>query len=479
MGSSSGKRGRGEAVVTLKIAVRTLLRRKSRMITIGLLVAFGSFLLVFGGTFTRSAAEASGNFTGDFIVYSAASKEKPSPFAFQTPLPNIQNIPQVLEFLASQPEVAAYVPYAQNYGILQVERDGARVDLPFIFYAIDPPRYRAVFRNAEMRQGEFYGVDSGSPAAQGVLISGFQNSQYAENYGVTLEVGEPVTLLGLTEGGSVNAVGSRLLGIFEPRYYKNVFNYINFLDVTSYSNLYNFTGVSSDSLPQSFNEGLSRALQDEASLFDLAADESFGRIDLSALKSEALSGYTMVAVTLKDHAQLRRVMARVAARTDLGILAADWQEASGFFARIASALQAFIYLATALIFVVVIFIFMNTLIINIVERTSEIGTMRAVGAERRFVRRMFLAETLILNAFFSLLAMLIGLVVILALKPGGLPLPDTISQFLIGGGNLPLRLSVLPFVQALGIVVAASILATLYPIRVATAITPLRAMSDR
>jgi putative ABC transport system permease protein len=471
-------------MLILKIALRTLLRRRSRMIAIGVLVAFGTFLLVFGGIFTRSAREASrssiiNNFTGDFIVYSADSKEKPSPFAFQTPLPNIKNIEQIKSFLGGLPEVETAVPYAQNYGLIQVDRGGTKVDLPFIFYAIDPSSYRRVFRNADMVQGEFFGVDQGPAVESGVLISRFQNSQYEKNYGVTLRVGEPLTLLGLTEGGSVNAVSSRLLGIFEPMYYKNVFNYINFLDITSYSNLYNFTGVSADSLPSGFNEGLDQALQNEDSLFDLAGNADFGKIDVSTLKSEALSGYTMIAVKLENYGQLEKVMAEVAARGDLNIEVSRWDEASGFFARIASALQAFIYLATALIFLVVIFIFMNTLIISIIERTSEIGTMRAVGAERRFVRRLFLTETLILNTFFSLAAMALTLVLLLVLKPGGIPLPETISQYLIGGGNLPLRLSALPFAQALVIVIAASVVATLYPIRVATAITPLRAMSDK
>jgi putative ABC transport system permease protein len=471
-------------MLILKIALRTLLRRRSRMIAIGVLVAFGTFLLVFGGIFTRSAREASrnsiiDNFTGDFIVYSADSKEKPSPFAFQTPLPNIKNIEQIKSFLGGLPEVETAVPYAQNYGLIQVDRGGTKVDLPFIFYAIDPSPYRRIFRNADMVQGEFFGVDQGRAVESGVLISRFQNGQYEKNYGVTLQVGEPLTLLGLTEGGSVNAVGSRLLGIFEPRYYKNVFNYINFLDITSYSNLYNFTGVSADSLPSGFSEGLDKALQNEDSLFDLAGNADFGKIDVSTLKSEALSGYTMIAVKLKSYGQLEKVMSEVAARRDLNIEVSRWDEASGFFARIASALQAFIYLATALIFLVVIFIFMNTLIISIIERTSEIGTMRAVGAERRFVRRLFLTETLILNTFFSLAAMLVTLALLLVLRPGGIPLPETISQYLIGGGNLPLRLSVLPFAQALAIVIAASAIATLYPIRVATAITPLRAMSDK
>jgi ABC-type lipoprotein release transport system permease subunit len=90
-----------------------------------------------------------------------------------------------------------------------------------------------------------------------------------------------------------------------------------------------------------------------------------------------------------------------------------------------------------------------------------------------------MAETLLLNIPFSLLAMIVSLGLILAAGRTGLPLPDSISQFLIGGGPLPLRLSAAPFVEALVIVAAVSVLATLYPIRVATAITPLKAMGEK
>jgi putative ABC transport system permease protein len=186
----------------------------------------------------------------------------------------------------------------------------------------------------------------------------------------------------------------------------------------------------------------------------------------------------MIAVRLKEHSAAAAVMARVTS-ADLGVKAARWDEASGFFARISSALQAFIYLATALIFLVVTFIFMNTLVINIIERTGEIGTMRALGGEKGFVRRIFLAETLLLNMSASAVGILVGLLLVLAFGRSGLPLPDTVSQFLIGGGSLPLLLSAGPFVAALLIVVAVSVIATIFPIRVATRITPLAAMSDR
>jgi hypothetical protein len=188
-------------MLILKLAFRTLMRRKGRMILIGVLVAFGTFLIVFGGIFAVSAEKASrdsiiGNFTGDFIVYAARAKDLPSPFAFNTPLPSIQNPEAVAEAVRSIEAVEAYAFYTQNYGILQVERGGTKLDLPFIFYAVEPAPYRSVFANVSVEDGSFFGLSEGSGSGSpspGILISAYQNSQYQENYGVSLEVGEAVT----------------------------------------------------------------------------------------------------------------------------------------------------------------------------------------------------------------------------------------------------------------------------------------------
>jgi ABC-type lipoprotein release transport system permease subunit len=461
-------------MLSITIAIRSLLRRKSRMILIAVLVIFGTLLLVFGTTLTRSAGIASRNsiiqnFTGDFIIYAARSREIPSPFAFNTPLPVVPDMDRITAFLRAQPEVEAFVPFAQNYSVISVTSNGKKVDMPLIFYAVDAPSYARTFGNVRMLQGDF--LKSGN----GILISAQQNDNYQKKYGIRLSVGQDVTVLGLSDGGGVNAFPTKVRGIFEPRYYKNVFNYINFMDIASYSQVYNFTGVAAGSLPPALEKGLAAATQSEADIFALAKTPAVS-IDTSTLKSEAISGYTMIAVRLKDHATSLAVRDRLAA-LGLEVKTARWDEASGFFARISSAMQAFIYFATGLIFLVVAFIFMNTLIINIVERTGEIGTMRALGAEKSFIRATFLAETLILNLAASLVGSLIGLV--LATRGTGLPLPDTVSQFLIGGGPLPMVLSAAPFATALVVVAAVSVIATLLPIRVATRITPLAAMNDR
>ena len=48
-----------------------------------------------------------------------------------------------------------------------------------------------------------------------------------------------------------------------------------------------------------------------------------------------------------------------------------------------------------------IIIIVNTLSMAAIERTSEIGMMRAVGARKGFIRLMFLGETAALSAIFG------------------------------------------------------------------------------
>ena len=52
---------------------------------------------------------------------------------------------------------------------------------------------------------------------------------------------------------------------------------------------------------------------------------------------------------------------------------------------------------------------LNTLAINVIERTREMGTMRAVGATRRQIRTMVVAEALLLASIGSLFGILCGL----------------------------------------------------------------------
>ena len=62
-------------------------------------------------------------------------------------------------------------------------------------------------------------------------------------------------------------------------------------------------------------------------------------------------------------------------------------------------------------------IIMNTLVISVTERLQEIGTMRAIGAQKMFVRKMILAETLILAVSSSLIGVAISATILGILSP--------------------------------------------------------------
>jgi putative ABC transport system permease protein len=240
--------------------------------------------------------------------------------------------------------------------------------------------------------------------------------------------------------------------------------------------LYNFTGVESSSLPADFNKALSTESDDD--ILGLA-NGNVDRLDTKALVSQELTGYSMIAVKLKDSRTVPAFVQEVG-KQNFGVKVALWNEASGFFAYIASIIQAVIYGATFLIFLIVVFILMNTLIINVIERTGEIGTLRALGAEKSFITLVFMWESLLLNGAAALLGMMASGILILAVgRSSGIVLPDVMQQYLVGGGGLRLIFSVRPFAEALVLILAVSGLATVYPIRVATSITPLKAMSAK
>jgi putative ABC transport system permease protein len=122
----------------------------------------------------------------------------------------------------------------------------------------------------------------------------------------------------------------------------------------------------------------------------------------------------------EDLAKARAALNQLFRREHLDLEVRDYIELTPFYAQVVS-LFGSIFLFMALIMgVIVLFAVVNTMTMNVMERTNEIGTIRAMGVRRGGVRRQFIAEGLALGAAGATLGAVLAVVVVIAVNSAGL-----------------------------------------------------------
>jgi ABC-type antimicrobial peptide transport system permease subunit len=193
------------------------------------------------------------------------------------------------------------------------------------------------------------------------------------------------------------------------------------------------------------------------------------------------AAYNYVTILLKPGQDLGRSIAKmkqIVKDNDLPVKVLSWKTASGQVAQISDILQTIITVFVVLLFIVAIIIIMNTLSMNALERTEEFGMMRAVGAQKTFISKMFLSETFSLSFVFGGAGILLGVLATWIVRPLHISAgSNEILELLFGGEVFQPSLGVAGIIigiVGLGIV---TVLAVLYPVAVARKITPLDAIN--
>ena len=164
-------------------------------------------------------------------------------------------------------------------------------------------------------------------------------------------------------------------------------------------------------------------------------------------------------------------------RRGLGVRAISWKKATGMIGSMAVLIKSSLFVFVMFLFFVAIIIIVNTLSMAAIERTSEIGMMRAVGARKGFIRLMFLGETGVLSAVFGGAGIIIGIIAVNIITAFNITTGNDMVQLLYGGDTFRPLLSIVDVVLAVIQLVIVTLLAVIYPIRVASSITPLDAVS--
>ncbi|MCL4810586.1 MAG: FtsX-like permease family protein, partial [Thermoanaerobaculia bacterium] len=190
------------------------------------------------------------------------------------------------------------------------------------------------------------------------------------------------------------------------------------------------------------------------------------------LKAEGKA--TSIAVTLKPGADLEKSAGALRARLHRGGVAASvrtWVESAPFYVAVRR-LYAGIFLFTGLVLAtVVILAAANTMTMSVFERTREIGTLLAIGMERRQVRNLFLAEGLLMGLGGSIAGAVGSLLIRAVLNASRISLPPPPGA--TSGGVLNVELIPEAFVVGFLLMTITLLAASWWPARRAARLDPV------
>jgi ABC-type lipoprotein release transport system permease subunit len=329
----------------------------------------------------------------------------------------------------------------------------------------------------------------------------------------TFRVGDVITIKAPAKSGYMNAVNVKIYGIvaFKGLEDSSLASVFTLMDLQSFRDLYGW--VTPDKAAEiaeiKRTAGLTELRREdaEAALFGAEgasrASPAQGRAtaipDVAVTREKRGRGAELfsrvysqeeidrgvvlnVAVALQDPRRLRETQAAIQKAVDqagLNLTVIDWKQAAGTLGQTMTGLQVALYASAFILFVIALVIMNNAMVMAMLQRVKEIGTMRAIGAQRRFVLLMSLVESIAIGLVFGLAgagaaAGLVGLVRAL----GGIRSDSPQLQFLFSGPTLMPRFVGSGLAIALGIVIFVSVISGIYPAILATRITPIEAMQS-
>jgi len=187
------------------------------------------------------------------------------------------------------------------------------------------------------------------------------------------------------------------------------------------------------------------------------------------------------AILLHDPSKAAETAVAIKAAADaagLKLKVVDWQKAAGMVGQLIGMLSLAIISVVLIIFLIALIIINNAMVMATLQRVKEIGTLRAIGAQRRFVLMMVTVETVVIGLFFGVLGSALGAGIVAALGKWGIAARSQETFFIFSGPRLYPWLSGTNLVIALAVVLVVSMLSAIYPALIATRVAPIEAMQS-
>ncbi len=178
----------------------------------------------------------------------------------------------------------------------------------------------------------------------------------------------------------------------------------------------------------------------------------------------------------RDAPLIQAELDRAGFNRENGYLVRDWRRTVGGNAEIAWYLQIMFNVGIVFVTLGAIMITTNSLILSVLERTGEIGTMRAIGASRARVAYMLILETLLVVTGSAVVGIVGGVAVSGVINHMHIVVDNPFISLLFGGGALQTTVSPRLIVVHLVSAVVLTVIAMMYPLKRGLEVSPVEAM---
>ncbi|MBU2647667.1 ABC transporter permease [bacterium] len=505
---------------------------------IGIILFLGAFLMTVGNSVINGAKQGMeenmiGRFTGHLVIKPGNQKENEVFTGGMTSLKILPDYPGIKKILKQQRIIESIAPMTRGTAsVLNPDGNPGQIFVYGVNFSnyqetflnnIKPSEGRLLDQNArgiiiteKIREKlydrlDFWVVPQGLTKEETVL---YRDATAHREFDVQdpkivaearkeadagkLKTAAELIILGFGSNSFGNDIRVPVRGVFRFQNLNQIWKEAAFMDIESYREAFGHISVANQTveLTDRQKEVLNTKSEDMDDMFGSGSivkgsSISTETVDLSVLKQKIektrtpvdidQGAYNFVAIKLKHGVDLisaQKELQMVFDKAELPLKVLTWETAIGTISQFMSIGQNALFIFVLFIFFVAIIIIMNTLSMAAMERVTEIGMMRAVGAQKWFISKMFLMETFLLSFAFGGIGIIIGTIVTVILARLNIPVNSSEMLSLMFASdtfNPVITIStLLSGVAQLGIV---TILAVLYPLYIARKITPMEAIA--
>lgn len=465
-----------------KLALKNVITRKSSYV----IIIFMSFAItlfcvanaVFDSTEQGVQSNYISSFTGDFVIRPKGIQT--SLFGDETPVTGeltrldcVIPYSSICEYLNTNKNVSGFTGHIT--GMAALEFNGQRT--PMYLFGVNSTEYFNLMTSVSIVQGGCY--ENGQ---RGAMLS----TVIAEKYNI--KVGDTVQFT-VADGPNFRIRAAVVSGIYKYDIDNSIFERFILVDPQTIMSLLDMSDTQSENveIADSKTNLLDQDL-DLDSLFDDAQDsdgifeeitENNANNTIVVQESFSSNSWNNIIVRLNDSQNSKKLIKkfnRYFKKMHWPVEAIDWRHAAGSTALYLYWMRNIFNAGIFIILIAGFIIVNNTLIVNILDRTKEIGTMRAIGAKKRFISLECMTETFLMTITSGIIGTIIGFFICKYITSLNIVLNNSFLVQLFGNDALNIFVTPWNVLKLFLLSILLGIIGWIYPVITALKVTPVNAM---